>query len=110
MKRPILRQLLPHVHNPQNPNPAPKNGMALLGVTTVTAIRMLKECSWLSRNQSSTGTMNGNALLFQSREQYRNIWLFILTTGGSVAITGNTGRYHRSKHNYDRVKWVQLVN
>lgn len=30
MKRPILRQLLPHVHNPQNPKPSTKkwNGSA----------------------------------------------------------------------------------
>lgn len=55
-------------------NPAPKSGRALLGVTTVTAERMPKKCSWLSRNNHRTGTMNGKALLFEILEPYRNMW------------------------------------
>ena len=63
------------------------SGTALVRITTVTVKEILKKYSWLLGKRSWIGTVDGNALLLQTPERYRNIWPSTLSTG--VAIIGN---------------------
>lgn len=109
MKRSILRQLLPYVHDPHNL--APKDGMALLGVTTITVKKILEKYSWLPRKQSLAGTINGTPFCSKVRSDtgicgllpwpLGVVWQFFAIQYGALL---------KRKRDFDSARCFQLVN
>ena len=67
-------QLLSHVHNLQSPEPSTKKWEGFAWSNYGYSGKDAEEMFLVVEKQSSTGTMNGKALLFEILEPYRNMW------------------------------------
>ena len=63
-----------HVHNLQSPEPSTKKWEDFAWSNYGYSGKDAEEMLLVVEKQSSTGTMNGKALLFEILEPYRNMW------------------------------------